>query len=175
MLYNGLGRHDAARDAAWGAMQRDPIGYGSWLVPELVEAASRTADRALLTWAREWLSERTGAISSAWVSGIEARVRALLSEGEIADGLYRQSITQLSGTRLGLELARAHLLYGEWLRRERRRLDARSQLRTALEVHSRASAPRRSPTAPSASCWPRASGHGKGARRQSISSPRKRL
>ncbi len=134
VLYNGLGRHAAARDAAWEAFQPDPIGYGSYLVPELAEAASRTADRALLESALEWLSERTGAISSEWAIGIEARVRALLSEGEVAESLYRESIAHLAGTRARLELARTHLLYGEWLRRERRRIDAREHLRTALEA-----------------------------------------
>jgi DNA-binding CsgD family transcriptional regulator len=134
VLYNGLGRHEAARDAAAEAMQPDPIGYGAYLVPELAEAASRTGDRALLESALAWLSERTGAISSEWVSGIEARVRALLSEGEVADSLYRDSIAHLSGPRVRVELARTHLLYGEWLRRERRRVDARTHLRTALEA-----------------------------------------
>jgi DNA-binding CsgD family transcriptional regulator len=134
VLHNGLGRHDAARDAAWEAMQPDPIGYGAYLVPELAEAASRTGDRALLEFALEWLSERTGVISSEWATGIEARVRALLSEGDVADSLFGESIAHLSGPRVRLELARTHLLYGEWLRRERRRLDARKQLRTALEA-----------------------------------------
>jgi DNA-binding CsgD family transcriptional regulator len=134
VLYNGLGRYDAARDAAWEAFQPDPIGYGSALVPELAEAASRTGDRALLEFALEWLSERTGVTSSGWATGIEARVRALLSEGEVAESLYRESIAHLSGTRVRRELARTHLLYGEWLRRERRRLDARKHLRTALEA-----------------------------------------
>jgi DNA-binding CsgD family transcriptional regulator len=134
VLYNGLGRHDAARDAAWEAFEPDPIGYGSYLVPELAEAASRTGDRTLLEFALEWLSERTGVIGSQWATGIEARVRALLSEGEIAEGLYRESIAHLAATRARLELARTHLLYGEWLRRERRRLDARKHLRTALEA-----------------------------------------
>ena len=132
VLYNGLGRHDAARDAAWEAFQPDPIGYGSLLVPELAEAASRTADRALLESALEWISERTRVISAGWADGIQARVRALLGEGEVAESHYRQSIAHLSGTGLRLELARTHLLYGEWLRRERRRLDARKHLRTAL-------------------------------------------
>ncbi len=134
VLYNGLGRYDAARDAAWEAFQPDPIGWGSVLVPELAEAASRTGDRALLESALEWLSERTGVISSGWATGIEARVRALASEGEVAESLYRESIAHLAGTRLRLELARTHLLYGEWLRRERRRLDARKHLRIALEA-----------------------------------------
>ncbi|HEV3054673.1 MAG TPA: ATP-binding protein, partial [Solirubrobacteraceae bacterium] len=133
VLYNGLGRYDAARDAASQAWQRDPIGQATMLAPELAEAAYRTGDRALLQSTLDWLSERTGAISSRWANGIEARVRALLNEGEVADALYRESIEELSGTRLRPQLARAHLLYGEWLRRERRRTDAREQLRTAHE------------------------------------------
>jgi DNA-binding CsgD family transcriptional regulator len=133
VLYNGLGRHDIARDAVWEAMQPDPIGYGTLLVPELVEAASRTGDRTLLEFAEGWLSERTQAISSGWASGIQTRARALLREGQDAEHLFRQSIDHLSGTRVRVELARSRLLYGEWLRRERRRVDARVQLRTALE------------------------------------------
>jgi DNA-binding CsgD family transcriptional regulator len=134
VLYNGLGRHDVARDAVRDAFQSDPIGYGTLLVHELAEAASRTGDQALLESALKWLSERTRVISSEWAFGIEARVRALLTEGEVAETLYRESIAYLVGTRVRLELARSHLLYGEWLRRERRRVDAREQLRTALEM-----------------------------------------
>ncbi|HEY1509698.1 MAG TPA: AAA family ATPase [Solirubrobacteraceae bacterium] len=136
VLYNGLGRHDAARDAASEALQPDPVGYGSLLMPELAEAASRTGDRETLESVQAWLSERTRVLNSEWASGIEARVRALLSEGEVAESLYRQSITHLGGTRVRLELARTQLLYGEWLRRQRRRLDAREQLRTALGAFS---------------------------------------
>src|SRR3954454_4727117 len=136
VLYNGLGRHDAARDAALEAFQLDPIAHAPFALPELAEAASRVGDRALLESALEWLSERTGAISSEWALGVETRVRALLSEGELADSLYREAIAHLAGPRVRLELARTHLLYGEWLRRERRRLDARRQLRTALEMLS---------------------------------------
>ena len=136
VLYNGLGRHEAARDAAWEAFQPDPIGYGTVLLPELVEAASRTGDREVLEHALEWLTERTRVISSKWASGIEARLRALLSEGNTAEGFYRDSIAHLSGTRARVELARTHLLYGEWLRRERRRVDARKQLRTAFGAFS---------------------------------------
>ncbi|MDX6591948.1 MAG: hypothetical protein QOJ13_1144 [Gaiellales bacterium] len=134
VLYNGVGRHDAARDAAWEAFQPDPVGYGSFLVPELAEAASRTGDQALLESTLKWLSERTCVIKSEWAFGIDARVGALLSEGDIAESLYRKSITHLARTRVRVELARTHLLYGEWLRRERRRLEAREHLRTALEM-----------------------------------------
>jgi DNA-binding CsgD family transcriptional regulator len=133
VLANGLGRHDAARDAIRDAWRSDPIGYGTFLVPELAEAASRTGDRALLDGVHAWLSERTGAISSGWASGLEARVRALMSDGEAADGHYRSSIEHLSGTGVRIELARSRLLYGEWLRRERRRVDARTHLRAARE------------------------------------------
>jgi DNA-binding CsgD family transcriptional regulator len=134
VLYNSLSRHDEARDAAWEAFQPDPVGYGSFLVPEVAEAASRTGDQALLESTLSWLSERTSVIKSEWAFGIEARVGALLSEGDIAEGLYRKSITHLARTRVRPELARTHLLYGEWLRRERRRLEAREHLRTALEM-----------------------------------------
>jgi DNA-binding CsgD family transcriptional regulator len=134
VLYNGLGRHDAARDDAWRAFQRDPVGFDTWIVPELAEAASRSADTALVEAALEWLSERATVTPGEWVLGIEARVRALLSDGEAADGLYRESIDRLSRTGVRVELARGHLLYGEWLRRENRRSDAREHLRTAYEM-----------------------------------------
>jgi DNA-binding CsgD family transcriptional regulator len=134
VLYNGLGRHDAARDAAREAFHDDLVGHGPLLVPELAEAASRTGDTALLESALQWLSGRARVVSSEWLLGIEARVGALLSEGGAAEHLYRDSIVHLSGNRVRLDLARTHLLYGEWLRRESRRLDAREQLRTALEM-----------------------------------------
>jgi DNA-binding CsgD family transcriptional regulator len=134
VLANGLGRHEVARDAVRELFRSDAIGYGTLLVTELVEAASRTGDRGLLEYAGDWLSERTRVLDSAWARGIEARARALTNGGEDADRLYRESIENLSDPRLRLELARAHLLYGEWLRRERRRLDAREQLRVALEA-----------------------------------------
>jgi DNA-binding CsgD family transcriptional regulator len=134
VLYNGLGRHNAARDAARRAFERDPVGYGPFVVPELAEAASRTGDTALVRAALEWLSERTRVTPTEWALGIEARVRALLSEGGEAESLYRESIARLGRTRVRAELARAHLLYGEWLRRERRRGAAREQLRTAHDM-----------------------------------------
>jgi DNA-binding CsgD family transcriptional regulator len=134
VLYNGLGRHDAARDAAREAFERDPVGHGPLVVPELAEAASRTHDVVLVRAALEWLSERGRVTPTEWVLGMEARVRALLSDGDTADGLYRESLERLGRTSVRIELARGHLLYGEWLRRERRRVDAREQLRTAHEM-----------------------------------------
>jgi DNA-binding CsgD family transcriptional regulator len=138
VLYNSLGRHDAAFEVVREALQsEDPIAYGTLLVPELAEAASRTHERATLEHASRWVSERARVLRSSWASGIDQRLRALLSEGETADRSYRESIEHLSGTRLRFELARTTLLYGEWLRRERRRVDARAQLRSALEQFTR--------------------------------------
>jgi DNA-binding CsgD family transcriptional regulator len=130
-LNNGLSRHDAALDPARQAFERDQLGLGPFVVPELAEAASRTGNVALVTAALEWLSQRTRVTRSEWARGIEARLRASLSEGEVADSLYRESIDRLGRTRIRVELARGRLVYGEWLRRERLRVDAREQLRTA--------------------------------------------
>jgi DNA-binding CsgD family transcriptional regulator len=134
VLYNGLGRYDAARDAARQAFEPNHLGYGPLVVPELAEAAARTGDMTLVTAMLEWLSERTSVVPTDWALGIEARTRALLSEGEAAESCYRESIERLSRTRVRAQLARGHLLYGEWLRRERRRAEAREQLRTAHEM-----------------------------------------
>ena len=134
VLYNGLGRSAAAYDAARRAFEREPMGYGSHIVPELAEAAARTGDMKLLGTALDWLSERSRATPTEWVLGIEARARALLSEGESAERFYRESIERLSRTRVRSQLARGHLLYGEWLRRERRRGEAREPLRTAHQM-----------------------------------------
>jgi DNA-binding CsgD family transcriptional regulator len=136
VLENGLGRHDAAREAAWSVFEEDVVGFGHWVVPELAEAASRTGDDATVRAVLEWLSERTGVAPSEWLLGIEARVSALLSVGDDADRLHRESIAHLGHTRVCVELARGHLVYGEWLRRENRRVDARAQLRTAHEMFS---------------------------------------
>jgi DNA-binding CsgD family transcriptional regulator len=134
VLYNGLGRSAVAFDAARRAFEREPMGYGSHIVPELAEAAARTGDLTLLAAVLEWLSERTLQAPNEWVLGIEARVRALLSEGEAADSRYRESIEHLARTQVRAQLARAHLLYGEWLRRQGRRAEAREQLRTAHDM-----------------------------------------
>jgi DNA-binding CsgD family transcriptional regulator len=102
-----------------------------WALAELVEAAARSSDRGTAVGALARLTGMTSAAGTDWALGIEARCRALLSEGEAADRLYRESVERLARTRLRPDLARARLLYGEWLRRERRRIEAREQLRTA--------------------------------------------
>ena len=131
VLHNGLGRHAEALDAARSAFEPDHLGFGPFVVPELAEAAARVGDAALLASLLEWLTQRTRVTRSDWSLGTEARVRALMSEGEAADRAYRDAIDRFGRTRLRPELARGHLLYGEWLRREGRRVDARTQLRTA--------------------------------------------
>ena len=105
-----------------------------WALPELVEAAARGGDAELARDALERLAETTQPCGTDCALGIEARCRALLSDGDDRGRLYREAIERLGRTRLRPELARAHLLYGEWLRRERRRVDAREQLRTAHEM-----------------------------------------
>ena len=134
VLYNGIGRYDAALDAARRAFEHDHLGYTAFVVPELAEAASRVGEDALVQAALERIGEHTPAAPSDWALGIEARVRALASEGDEADRLHRESIERLARTRVRLELARSRLIYGEWLRREGRRVDAREQLRVAREA-----------------------------------------
>jgi DNA-binding CsgD family transcriptional regulator/uncharacterized membrane protein YqjE len=136
VLGNALGRYEDARDAAWQVFERDELGFGSLIVPELAEAASRTGETALLNTALDWVTERAQVTPTEWARGIEARVGALASAGGAAEALYREALERLGRTRLRIELARTHLLYGEWLRREQRRVDAREQLRTAHELLS---------------------------------------
>jgi DNA-binding CsgD family transcriptional regulator len=133
VLYNGLGRYDAALAPAQSAANLDELMASVWSLPELVEAATRCGQADVATAAIESLSERTRAADTDLALGIEARSKALLSDGEGADRLYREAIERLGRTRLAFELARAHLLYGEWLRRDRRRIDARDQLRLARD------------------------------------------
>ena len=134
VLDNGLGRFEAARPAAREAFERDDVMFGYLVVAELAEAAARTGDVAAVRGVLDWLSERARVTPTEWVLGIEARIRALLSDGEAADGFYRESVERLSRTRIRAELARSRLLYGEWLRRQGRRMDAREQLRTAHQM-----------------------------------------
>jgi DNA-binding CsgD family transcriptional regulator len=100
-------------------------------LPELVEAGVRCDEQDVARRALDALCQKTQASPTAWARGVEARSRALVSAGNAAEGLYKEAIEQLERTRLRVELARAHLLYGEWLRREHRRVDARAQLRVA--------------------------------------------
>ena len=133
VLYNGLGRYDAALAPAQSAANRDELMASVWSLPELVESATRCGQADVATAAIESLSERTRAADTELALGIEARSKALLNDGEVAERLYREAIERLERTRLAFELARAHLLYGEWLRRDRRRIDARDQLRLARD------------------------------------------
>jgi DNA-binding CsgD family transcriptional regulator len=134
-LYNGLGRYEHALAAAERALE-DPkeLWFYTWASVELIEAAARSGKSERATDALERLAEMTRASGTDWVHSIEARSRALLNRGAAAEALYREAIERLVPTPLRLDLARARLLYGEWLRRERRRLEAREQLRTAYEL-----------------------------------------
>ena len=135
VLYNGLARYE---EAAWSARQAtsDTFEYwvSVWALPELVEAAMHAGDAELGRDALGRLAETTQPAGTDFALGIEARSRALLSDGAAAGDLYREAIERFSRTRLRPELARAHLLYGEWLRREGRRVDARKQLRSAYDL-----------------------------------------
>ena len=131
LLHNGLGQAVAALEAARRASERNELMVSVWSFPELVEAATRCGRTEMAAAAVEQLAERTQAAGTELALGIEARARALVSEGEPAEELYREAIDRLGRSRFAFELARARLLYGEWLRRENRRIDARSQLRSA--------------------------------------------
>jgi DNA-binding CsgD family transcriptional regulator len=135
VLYNGLGRYEEALAAA---QQAGGDTYASWwrdwALVELIEAAARSGKVELGVDALSRLSPVTAASGTDWALGIEARSRALLTEGEAAEPLYRRAIEALGRTRVRVELARAHLLYGEWLRRARRGLDAREQLHRAHKL-----------------------------------------
>ena len=131
LLYNGLGHYDKALAAAELVCEYDDLGVLGWELTELVEAAVRSSQPARASDALQRLSETTRASGTDWALGTEARSRALLSEGEAAEHCYREAIERLGRTRMRPAVARAHLLYGEWLRRENRRRDARAELRTA--------------------------------------------
>jgi DNA-binding CsgD family transcriptional regulator len=134
VLYNGLGRYEEAVAAAQKAGENpDTSWWRDWGLVELIEAGARSGKPELAADALARLSDTTAASGTDWALGVQARSRALITEGEAAEGLYREAVEALERTRVRVELARAHLLYGEWLRRERRRRDAREQLRTAHE------------------------------------------
>ena len=135
VLCNGLGKYEEAVAAARQAAA-DPreLGPPKWALAELVEAGARSGQHRTAAAALEQLSAMTRASGTDWALGIEASRRALLRTGPTADALHREAIERLGRTLVRVELARAQLLYGEWLRREGRRADARAQLRTAHEA-----------------------------------------
>jgi DNA-binding CsgD family transcriptional regulator len=135
VLFNGLGRYEEALGAAHRASDDTPeLFVSDWALVELVEACARTGNDGLAAEAAARLADATGPSGSDWALGVAARARALTSEGEAAEASYLEAIARLRSTPLRPEVARAHLLYGEWLRREGRRVDAREHLRPAHDM-----------------------------------------
>jgi DNA-binding CsgD family transcriptional regulator len=134
VLYNGLARYPDAMRAALSTARLSEPWVTTWLLAELVEAAARADEPEVARDALERLVEATQPFDTGWARGVEARTRALAADDADADELYREAIEQFAGTRLRPELARAHLVYGEWLRRQRQRVEARVHLRTAYEM-----------------------------------------
>jgi DNA-binding CsgD family transcriptional regulator len=131
VLNNGLGNYEEAMTAAQRAIEHSEIAIPHWATVELIEAATRSGHSDIATDALGRLAGSTSASGTDWALGIEARSRALLAEGKAAERLYREAIERLDRTTIRTDLARAYLLYGEWLRRENRRGAARAQLRSA--------------------------------------------
>ena len=135
VLYNSLGRYEEALAAAERASEDSPaVRFASWALVELVEAAVRSAVPERAAGAVQRLSGMARACRTDWVLGAEARSRALVSDDTAAETLYREAIDRFGRTRLRVDLARAHLVYGEWLRRQRRRREARDQLGRAYRI-----------------------------------------
>jgi DNA-binding CsgD family transcriptional regulator len=135
VLYNSLGRYEEALAAAQRASEDSPaVEFAGWALVELIEAAVRSGVPERAAGALQRLSGIARACGTDWVLGAEARSRALVSDGEAAETLYREAIDRFGRTRLRVDLARAHLVYGEWLRRQRRRRDARDQLGRAYQL-----------------------------------------
>jgi DNA-binding CsgD family transcriptional regulator len=135
VLSNGLGLpRDAVTAAERAAEYHGDLGFYRWALVELVEAAVHSGMTETAADAYRRLTETTSPAGTDWALGLAARSRALLSDGAQAEDGYREAISRLDRPQIRVELARAHLLYGEWLRRENRRADARSQLRTAHEM-----------------------------------------
>ena len=136
-MYNGLGRYEAARAAALRVAEHPhDVGISNWGMVELIEAAVRAGTPELAADARSRLAEMTRTSGTDWALGIAARSEALFVEDQRAEELYVEAVDRLGRSRIAVDLARAHLLYGEWLRRRRRRLDARTQLRSAHDLFS---------------------------------------
>lgn len=135
-LHNGLGNYDQALAAASPPVEHDELTFSSVALPELVEAAVRSGRPEQAAGASDLLTERARASGTPWALGLAARSRALTGAGRSAEDDYREAIDHLGASRIVSHLARAHLVFGEWLRREGRRQDARGQLRTAHELLS---------------------------------------
>jgi DNA-binding CsgD family transcriptional regulator len=133
VLHNGLGSYDTALRAAQRACEHRDLGLYGWTLSELIEAAVRCGRPELAADPLEELADRTGAAGTDWALGMQARARALVS-GNDAEPLHREAIERLARTRIAVHLARARLLYGEWLRRASRRVDAREQLHAAHDM-----------------------------------------
>jgi DNA-binding CsgD family transcriptional regulator/tetratricopeptide (TPR) repeat protein len=140
VLYNGLGRYEEALAGARAGCEYDDLGIVGFCLVELVEAAARSGAQEEAAAALRRLEERADGAGTNWALGVRAWARALLSDDQDAEALHREAIERLEHTRVRVHLARAHLVFGEWLRRENRRVDAREQLRTAHEIFSRAGA-----------------------------------
>jgi DNA-binding CsgD family transcriptional regulator len=140
VLYNSLGRYDAALASAQSACEYDDLGVFGFALAELVEAGARCGATEEAAAALRRLEERTNAAGTDWALGVQACSAALLSDGRAAESRYREAIERLKRSRIAVHLARAHLVYGEWLRRENRRIDAREQLGIAHDMFSRAGA-----------------------------------
>jgi DNA-binding CsgD family transcriptional regulator len=137
VLHNGLGRYEEARAAALRVTEHpNDLSTSNWGMVELIEAAVRAGTPELAADAHRRLAEMTQVSGTEWALGIAARSTALLSDGQLAEELHVEAIDRLGRSRVAVDLARAHLLYGEWLRRERRRRDARKELRVAHERFS---------------------------------------
>jgi DNA-binding CsgD family transcriptional regulator len=134
VLYNGLGRHADALAHARQVIESDALGFQTFAAGELAEAASREGDTELLSYMSTWMQVRAAATPTEWALGMCARIQALEADDTDAEALYQESIAHFGKTQLRIELARSQLLYGEWLRRERRLLDARVELRAALRL-----------------------------------------
>jgi DNA-binding CsgD family transcriptional regulator len=137
LLYNGRGRYAEALAAAQRGCEHDDVGLFAWALVELIEAGVRSGATDATFAALDRLSARTRASGTDWALGIEAGSRALLSDRRDAEPHYREAVERLARTRGLVHVARARLLYGEWLRRENRRVDAREQLRAAYDRFSR--------------------------------------
>jgi DNA-binding CsgD family transcriptional regulator len=136
LLCNGLGRYEEALVAAERSCASEAVGLFGWASTELIEAAARCDRRDVGAAALRRLEERTSVAATDWALGTQARSRALLSDGAEAEALYREAVERLAGDQVAVFHARAQLVYGEWLRREGRRVDARVQLRAAYERFS---------------------------------------